>query len=73
MHLPYSLLLHLQTLRMPPPPPCSAALEQSQDERQWRLALLEWQQEGGLASAGRLGGAATKVAPAAHLQQVSSR
>ena len=70
MHLPYSLLLHLQILSMPP---CSAALKVSQDKKRRRLALLEWQREGALAAAGRLGGAAIEVAPAAHLQQVSSR
>jgi hypothetical protein len=43
--------------------PCSAALEQSQDERRRRLALVEWQHEGVLAAAGRLGGAAPEVAP----------
>ena len=32
-------------------PPCSTALEQSQDEWRHRLALLEWQHEGALAVA----------------------
>ena len=64
-------------------PPCSAALKVSQDKKRRRLALLEWQREGALAAAGRLGGAATEVAPPdagwalrhrrMHLLQVSSR
>ena len=61
---------------------CSTALEQSQGERRRRVALLEWQHEGDLSAAGRLGGSATEVAPPdagwalrhrrMHLLQVSS-
>jgi hypothetical protein len=64
-------------------PSCSVALEESQDERRRRLALLEWQHEGALAAAGRLCEAATEVAPLGagwalrhrrmHKLQVSSR